>query len=221
MEVLFNHIKRKETDKEELPFPKKAGLISTFTMSNMLLKCIALIVRRIHSSDLLDFPLFAIKPPFHPKSSRCSFSECLYTKHFHKSALLDLPRSLMPRGKVHQNRGNPRHFPGGKRRQVPREMAVEPMPQQATGKSAPKSRKFATLSPGGWRRQVPREMAVEPVPQQATGRVHQNRGSGVHSRQETQKMRTGHSATRKDLPPSAQEGGARREAVGGPGLFDC
>ena len=150
MEVLFNHIKRKETDKEELPFPIKAGLISTFTMSNMLLKCIALIVRRIHSSDLLDFPLFAIKPPFHPKSSRCSFSECLYTKHFHKSALLDLPRSLMPRGKVNQNRG-----------------------------------------------------------------------SGVHSRRETQKMRTGHSATRKDLPPSAQEGGARREAVGGPGLFDC
>ena len=136
MEVLFNHIKRKETDKEELPFPIKAGLISTFTMSNMLLKCIALIVRRIHSSDLLDFPLFAIKPPFHPKSSRCSFSECLYTKHFHKSALLDLPRRVNPR-------------------------------------------------------------------------------------RETQKTRTGHSATRKDLPPSAQEGGARRKAVGGPGLFDC
>ena len=150
MEVLFNHIKRKETDKEELPFPKKAGLISTFTMSNMLLKCIALIVRRIHSGDLLDFPLFAIKPPFHPKSSRCSFSECLYTKHFPKSALLDLPRNLMPRGKVHQNRR-----------------------------------------------------------------------SGVHSRQETQKTRTEHSATRKDLPPSAQEGGIRRKAVGGPGLFDC
>ena len=151
MEVLFNHIKRKETDKEELPFPKKAGLIiSTFTMSNMLPECIALIVRRIHSSDLLDFPLFAIKPPFHPRSSRCSFSECLYTKYFPKHALLDLPRSLMPRGKVHQNRG-----------------------------------------------------------------------SGVHSRQETQKMRTGHSATRKDLPPSAQEGGTRRKAVGGPGLFDC
>ena len=66
MEVLFNHIKRKETDKEELPFPKKAGLISTFTMSNMLPECIALIVRPIHSSDLLDCPLFAIKPPFHP-----------------------------------------------------------------------------------------------------------------------------------------------------------
>ena len=26
MEVLFNHIKRKETDKEELPFPKKGWL---------------------------------------------------------------------------------------------------------------------------------------------------------------------------------------------------
>ena len=150
MEVLFNHIKRKETDKEELPFPKKAGLISTFTMSNMLLKRIALIVWCIQSSDSLDCPLFAIKPPFHPRSSRCSFSECLYTKHFHKSALLDLPRSLMPRGKVHQNRG-----------------------------------------------------------------------SGVHSRQETQKMRTGRSATRKDLPPSAKVGGTRRKAVGGPGLFDC
>ena len=150
MEVLFNHIKRKETDKEELPFPKKAGLISTFTMSNTLPKRIALIVRRIQSSNLLDCPLFATKPPFHPRSSRCSLSKYLYTKHFPKHALLDLPRSLMPRGKVHQNRR-----------------------------------------------------------------------SGVHSRQETQKMRTGHSATRKDLPPSAQEGGARREAVGGPGLFDC
>ena len=30
-----------------------------------------------------------------------------------------------------------------------------------------------------------------------------------------------HPATRKDLPPSAQEGGTRRKAVGGPGLFDC
>ena len=136
MEVLFNHIKRKETDKEELPFPKKAGLISTFTMSNMLLKRIALIVRCIQSGDLLDCPLFAIKPPLHPRASRCSLSKYLYTKHFPKHTLLDLPRSLMPRGKVHQNRG-----------------------------------------------------------------------SGVHSRQETQKMRTGHSATRKDLPPSALEGG--------------
>ena len=35
------------------------------------------------------------------------------------------------------------------------------------------------------------------------------------------RVRIEHSATRKDLPPSAQEGGARREAVGGPGLFDC
>ena len=78
-------------------------------MSNMLPECIALIVRRIHSSDLLDCPLFAIKPPFHPKSSRCSFSKYLYTKHFHKSALLDLPKSLMPRGKVHQNRGSGVH----------------------------------------------------------------------------------------------------------------
>ena len=148
MEVLFNHIKRKETDKEELPFPKKAGLISTFTMSNTLSKRIALIVRRIQSSNLLDCPLFATKPPFHPRSSRCSLSKYLYTKHFPKHALLDLPRSLMPRGKVHQNRGNPRHFPRGKRRQVPREMAVEPVPQQATGESAPKSREIAALSRG-------------------------------------------------------------------------
>ena len=101
MEVLFNHIKRKETDKEELPFPKKAGLISTFTMSNMLLKRIALIVRCIQSGDSLDCPLFAIKPPLHPRSSRCFLSKYLYTKYFHKSALLDLPRSLMPWGKVH------------------------------------------------------------------------------------------------------------------------
>ena len=115
MEVLFNHIKRKETDKEELPFPKKAGLISTFTMSNMLLKRIALIVRCIQSGDLLDCPLFAIKPPLHPRSSRCSLSKYLYTKHFPKHALLDLPRSLMPcGGKCTRIAGNRGTFPGGR-----------------------------------------------------------------------------------------------------------
>ena len=80
-------------------------------MSNTPLKCIMLIIRRIYFGDLLDCPLFAIKPPFHPKSSRCSFSECLYTKHFPKHALLDLLRSLMPRGKVNRFRGKARHFP--------------------------------------------------------------------------------------------------------------
>ena len=113
---------------------------------------------------------------------------------------------------------------------MPREMAVEPMPQQATGESAPKSWKFAALSPGvetaGAARDgcragapashggkctkiagnrgtfpVPRDVAVEPMPQQATGKVHQNRGSGVHSRQETQKTRTGHSAVEKTCRP--------------------
>ena len=68
-------------------------------MSNTPLKCIMLIIKYIYFGDLLDCPLFATKPPFHPKSSRCSFSEYLYTKHFPKYALLDLLRSLMPRGK--------------------------------------------------------------------------------------------------------------------------
>mgnify|MGYP000233486590 CR=1 FL=1 len=95
----------------KMSFRKKADLISTFTMSSTLPKCIALIVKRIHFGDLLDCPLFATKPPFHPRSSRCSFSECLYTKHFPKHALLDLLRSLMPRGKVHRFRGKARHFP--------------------------------------------------------------------------------------------------------------
>ena len=98
----------------KMSFRKKADLISTFTMSSTLPKCIALIVKRIHFGDLLDCPLFATKPPFHPRSSRCSFSKCLYTKYFPKHALLDLPRSLMTRGKVHRFRGNSRHFPGGK-----------------------------------------------------------------------------------------------------------
>ena len=83
-------------------------------MSNTPLKCIMLIIRRIYFGDLLDCPLFATKPPFHPKSSRCSFSECLYTKHFPMHALLDLLRSLMPRGKVNRFRRNSRHFPGKK-----------------------------------------------------------------------------------------------------------
>ena len=68
-------------------------------MSNTPLKCIVLIIMCIYFNDLLDCPLFAIKPPFHPKSSRCSFSECLYTKHFPKQALLDPSRRLRPRGK--------------------------------------------------------------------------------------------------------------------------
>jgi len=102
-----------------VPFRKKADF-RTFTMSNTPLKSIVLIIRRIYFGDLLDCPLFAIKPPFHPRSSRCSFSECLYTKHFPKYALLDLPRRLHPRGKVNRPRGKctifaeiPGTFPGG------------------------------------------------------------------------------------------------------------
>ena len=52
-----------------------------------------------------------------------------------------------PRGKVHQNRRNSRHFPGRWKRQVRRERPVEPVPQQAAGESAPKSQKFPALSP--------------------------------------------------------------------------
>ena len=115
-------------------------------MSNTMSKRITLIVRRVHSGNLLNCPLFAIKPPLHPKSSRCPFSECLYTRHFPKHALLDLPRRLKPRGKVHQNRRKSRHFPRRWRRQVRRERPVEPVPQQAAGESAPKSQKFPALS---------------------------------------------------------------------------
>ena len=98
----------------KMSFRKKADLISTFTVSSTLPKCIALIVKRIHLGDLLDCPLFATKPPFHPRSSRCSFSKCLYTKCFPKQALLDLPESLIPRGEVYRNRRKTRHFPGEK-----------------------------------------------------------------------------------------------------------
>ena len=115
-------------------------------MSNTISKRITLIVRRVYSGDLLDRPLFAIKPPLHPKSSRCPFSECLYTRCFPKHALLDPTRRLKPRGKVHQNRRNSRHFPRRWRRQVRRERPVEPVPQQATGESAPESQKFPALS---------------------------------------------------------------------------
>ena len=117
-------------------------------MSSTLPKCIALIVKRIHFGDLLDCPLFATKPPFHPRSSRCSFSECLYTKHFPKQALLDLLRRLMLRGKVNRFRGNSRHFPGGREWRVPPAVPVEPVPLQAAGESEPFSRKFPALSPG-------------------------------------------------------------------------
>ena len=117
-------------------------------MSSTLPKCIALIVKRIHFGDLLDCPLFATKPPFHPRSSRSSFLKCLYTKHFTKQALLDLPESLIPRGEVHQNRGNSRHFPREWRRKVRREKAVEQVARQARGESVPKSWEIPALSGG-------------------------------------------------------------------------
>ena len=128
---------------------QKAGscLISIFTMSNMLLKCIVLIIKCIHSGCLLDCPFFATKPPFHPRSSRCSFSKYLYTRHFQKHALLDLPKSLMPRGKVNRFRGKSRHFPRGRKWRVRREVPVEPIPLQAAGESEPFSQESPALSP--------------------------------------------------------------------------
>ena len=116
-----------------MSFRKKADF-STFTMSNTSPKRIALIVRCIQSGGLLDCPFFATKPPFHPRSSRRSFSKCLYTRHLQKHALLDLPRSLMPWGKVNRFRRNSRHFPRGRKWQVWPEVPVEPIPLQATGK---------------------------------------------------------------------------------------
>ena len=74
-------------------------------MSNTPPKCIVLIIRRIYFGDLLDCPLLAIKTPFHPKSSRCSFPECLYTKYFPKHALLDPSIRLRPPGKMNRPRG--------------------------------------------------------------------------------------------------------------------
>ena len=106
-----------------------------------------LIIRRIYFGDLLDCPPLATKPPFHPKSSRCSFSEYLYTKHFPKYALLDLVRSLMPRGKVNRFRGKARHFPRRWKWQVPPERSVEPVPRHAAGESELESRKSPALSP--------------------------------------------------------------------------
>ena len=128
-----------------MSFRKKADF-STFTMSNMLLKCIVLIIKCIHSGSLLDCPFFATKPPFHPRSSRCSFSKYLYTRHFQKHALLDLPRSLMPRGKVNRFRRKARHFPQGWKWRVWREEPVEPISLRATGESEPFSRKNPALS---------------------------------------------------------------------------
>ena len=117
-------------------------------MSNTPLKCIVLIIKYICFENLLDCPLFAIKPPFHPRSSRCSFSECLYTKHFPKQALLDLLRRLMLRGKVNHSRGNSRHFPRGWKWRVPPEMPVEPVPLSAAGESEPFSLESPALSLG-------------------------------------------------------------------------
>ena len=123
-------------------------------MSNTPLKCIVLIVRRIYLGYLLDCPLLAIKTPFHPKSSRCSFSEYLYTKHFPKHALLDPSRRLHPEenepppGKVNRFRGKSRHFPRGWKCQVPPEVPMEPVPLPPAGESEPFSPESPALSPG-------------------------------------------------------------------------
>ena len=142
------------TPHRESVVSQKAGLIRTFTMSNTPFKCIVLIIKRIHFGDLLDCPLLAIKTPFHPKSSRCSFSECLYTKHFPMHALLDPSRRLHPlgeneppHGKVYRFCRNSRHFPGRERLRVLRERPVEPVPRSAAGESEPFSRKSPALSP--------------------------------------------------------------------------
>ena len=131
---------------------------STFTMSNTSPKRIALIVKHMQSGDLLDCPLFATKPPFHPKSSRCSFSECLYTRHFPKQ----FPKGgnskcgerglwsrypCRPQGKVNRFRRNSRHFPRRGKWRVQRERSIVPVPLSATGESEPFSRKFPALSP--------------------------------------------------------------------------
>ena len=52
-----------------------------------------------------------------------------------------------PGVKVHQNRGNSRHFPRGKKRLVRREVAVEPVARHAVEESAPESREIPALSP--------------------------------------------------------------------------
>ena len=123
-----------------------------FIRSSSSPKHIALAVRHLHLGDLLDCPLLAIKTPFHPKSSRCPFSECLYTKHFPMHALLDPPEDSTPReneppqGKVNRFRRKTRHFPRGWKCQVQRERPVEPVPHPATGESEPFSQEFPALS---------------------------------------------------------------------------
>ena len=117
----------------------------------------------------MDCPLFATKPPFHPRSSRCSFSECLYTRHFPKQALLDLPRSLMSRGKSEPfSQENPA---------LSREVEIPSAARDGCGAGTPaghggkvnRFRRKTRHFPRGWKWQVQRERSVEPVPLQAAG----------------------------------------------------
>ena len=141
---------------------------STFTMSNTLPKRITLIIKHIQSGDLLDCPLFATKPPFHPKSSRCSFSECLYTRHFPKQALLDLPEVSCHKGKCTVFAEKPGTFPKGRNAKYSESglwSRYSTRPRGKVNRFRRKTRHF----PRRWKCQVRPEGSVEPVPRPATG----------------------------------------------------
>ena len=153
----------------------KAGLIRTFTMSNTPLKCIMLIIKRIHFGDLLDCPLFAIKTPFHPKSSRCPFSEYLYTKHFPMHALLDPPRRLHPPGKMNRLRGKctilagiPGTFPWSGNAKCGERGLWSRYPCRPRGK-VNQNRRNSRHFPRRRKWRVRRERPVEPMPLLAKG----------------------------------------------------
>lgn len=73
---------------------------------------------------------------------------CIYAYACGETGIPALKIIGILRGKVHHFRGNSRHFPRGWKRQVRREMPVEPIPLQAAGESAPESREITALSPG-------------------------------------------------------------------------
>ena len=139
------------TTRGKVSFRKKADF-STFRMSNMLLKCIVLIIKRIHSGSLLDCPLFATKPPFHPGPADALFQSACILGTFQSMPCWTSQKSHATGESAPESREFAALSWGGWRRKVRREVPVEPIPLQATGESEPFSRKKPGTFHGGWLR---------------------------------------------------------------------
>ena len=149
-------------------------------MSNTIPKCIALIVRRVYSGDLLDRPLFATKPPFHPKSSRCSFSKCLYTRHFPQARPAGPPKTSQATGEsAPESREIPALSPEVETAGAAREACGAGAPASCGGKCT-RIAEIPGTFPGGGDGRCGERGLWSRCPSKPRGKVHQNRRNSRH-----------------------------------------